>query len=77
MNEIQQDIADAVRRHYFWWPNHSSIGSEAHCQCGQRPRDWSHWADHIAEVLTSALGLTEFTCDGERWWSTKIEPITT
>ncbi len=28
----------------------------------------------MAENVRSALGLTEFECDGERWWSTKFYP---
>jgi hypothetical protein len=57
MTDIRTRLADALRQHYFWWPNHSSIGMQAHCQCGERPRDWSYWADHGADVLLSLPGI--------------------
>lgn len=27
--------------------------------------------DRLAENVCSALGLTEFSCEGERWWATR------
>lgn len=29
----------------------------------------------LAEAVRSELGLTEFECDGDRWWSTKFYPV--
>ena len=31
--------------------------------------------EYAASALVTELGLTEFTCDNERWWATKIEPL--
>lgn len=56
-DNVRADLATALRAHFFWWANHSSIGSESHCRCGERPRDWSHWADHAADVLLSVPGI--------------------
>lgn len=31
-------------------------------------------ADHLARVLVTELGFTEFKCGHQRWWSTKFYP---
>lgn len=57
MRDLRDEVADAIRRHTFWPANHSSIGPEAHCLCGERPRGFPEWTTHVAEVLTEEFGI--------------------
>jgi hypothetical protein len=56
VTDIQQRIADVLRSR--------GVGDE--CLV-----DWSR-ADRLASILVSELGLTEFICGNERWYSTKV-----
>lgn len=55
MGDIREEVAMLLRRHTFWNANHSSIGAEAHCLCGERPRGFPEWTTHVADVLISEL----------------------
>lgn len=55
---LHLSLFDVLIQHQFWWANHSSIGSEAHCRCGKRPRDYAVWIHHIIEVLLSLPDIT-------------------
>lgn len=57
MSDLPAYLAETLKRHQFWHANHSSIGSNAHCLCGLRPRDQSEWANHLADVLLSLPGI--------------------
>lgn len=41
-------VCEVLADHYFWRANHSSIGSEAHCACGDRPHGQFEWREHVA-----------------------------
>lgn len=56
MTNIEQRIADALR----------AVGVGDECRV-DRAR-----ADRLAALLVSKLGMTEFTCGNEHWFSTKI-----
>ena len=68
---IRQRIAEVVAAHetfdyhMFTWT----------CDCGVDFHDADSHAAHVAEAVAESLGLTEFECDGERWWSTKFYPL--
>lgn len=52
---LQDVVRRVLRRHFFWWPNASSIGSAAHCSCGERPRDLMQWERHVAPLIAEAV----------------------
>lgn len=60
MNEIEKCIADAIRKQADW-------------EAFEIPDDK---LTRLAEAVQSELGLTEFECDGDRWWSTRFYAIT-
>lgn len=47
-------IARVLAMHDFWWANHNSIGSDAHCRCGERPHDLRAWREHVAPLIWTA-----------------------
>lgn len=63
MDDIRESAAMLLRRHTFWTANHSSIGPEAHCLCGKRPKGFPEWTTHVADVLVSELGLAAPRCE--------------
>lgn len=71
MNDIRQQIESVYIRHTAWITD----GGFITCVCGRDNLLITEHAKHVAEILVSELGLTEFVCDGERWWSTKLEPV--
>ncbi|MFV8266460.1 hypothetical protein ACNQR9_25925 [Mycolicibacterium peregrinum] len=59
MNYIEQQIRIAISEQAQW-------------EAFEIPDDK---LNRLAEAVRSQLGLTEFECDGERWWSTKFYPV--
>ncbi|OBG32393.1 hypothetical protein [Mycolicibacter heraklionensis] len=47
-------ITEILAAHRFWWANHASVGSDAHCGCGDRPRDMYEWNSHVATLIAQA-----------------------
>lgn len=48
-------VREVLAEHYFWRANHSSIGSEAHCACGDRPHDQFEWREHVAAEVARRI----------------------
>lgn len=48
-------ITDVLAEHFFWFANHSSVGSEDHCLCGARPRDQLDWREHVAPLIAMRI----------------------
>ncbi|OCB15095.1 hypothetical protein [Mycobacterium intracellulare] len=61
MSGIREDVAMLLRRHTLWNANHSSIGSEAHCLCGERPKGFPEWTTHVADALMAEFGINRKT----------------
>lgn len=80
LTDIQQRIAKVLGRHRLTvrqvWAN------EGVCGCGESVRTFPPGLtlsipcheDHLAQVIIAELGLAEFECGGDRWWSTKFYP---
>jgi hypothetical protein len=56
-------ICDVLAVHTFWLANHSSIGSAAHCLCGERPRDLMEWREHVAPMIAERLETAALALD--------------
>jgi hypothetical protein len=70
---IQERIAAVLRRHSI--TDAPTWANERICLCGKTVRVMPPGPDfheHVAEVLTKELGIEEFACGDERWWSTRI-----
>lgn len=48
-------ICDVLATHRFSLVNHSSIGQEDHCSCGERPRDGLDWREHVAPLIAERI----------------------
>lgn len=66
-DSLKQQIGEVLWAHQW----RDGVGG---CTCKANLAGSSH-PFHVAEVLMSEMGLTEFTCGNERWWATKIQPV--
>jgi hypothetical protein len=83
MQTIEQRIAAIVDGHVR---QIGQIGAAFHASCSCRWYDQGRQTTreaveafnaHAAKAFVDELGLTEFTCENQRWWATRIETITT
>lgn len=48
-------ICEVLGAHIFHWPDASSIGSAAHCSCGERPVGQWQWREHVSPLIAARL----------------------
>lgn len=76
-SDLTQRIVDILARHRYL--------PEGKCSCGHdstsyAPENWAyhqhrHHDPHVAKEIVAMMQLSEFSCEGERWWSTPIEKV--